>query len=171
MKRCGHYCPKLAAKLLIFPQSANPRPPWHSLSERERRICDFPFKGLYFDLESSLFAIESIPIKALDGYRDELKPVFKSTPTQFQTIIFASADVTNVGDVTETKIAERQQKILSLIKESPTISGRQMSEILSVSQRTIERDLSFLQKNGILRHESKNNDGAWHIINLFLPLQ
>lgn len=109
--------------------------------------------------------------KALDGYRDELKPLFKSTPTQFQTIIFASTDVTNVGDVTETKIAERQQKILNLIKESPTISGRQMSEILSVSQRTIERDLSFLQKNGILRHEGKDNDGAWHIINLFLPLQ
>ena len=27
--------------------------------------------------------------KALEGYKDELKPVFKSTPTQFQTIIFA----------------------------------------------------------------------------------
>ena len=27
--------------------------------------------------------------KALDGYRDELRPIFKSTPAQFQTIIFA----------------------------------------------------------------------------------
>ena len=36
--------------------------------------------------------------KALDGYRDELKPKFKSTPTQFQTIIFASSDTPNVGD-------------------------------------------------------------------------
>lgn len=36
--------------------------------------------------------------KALYGYRDELKPVFKSTPTQFQTTIFASSDATNVGD-------------------------------------------------------------------------
>ena len=88
--------------------------------------------------------------KALDGYRDELKPKFKSTPTQFQTIIFASSDTPNVGDhdgdVSETKLTERQQKILNLIKESPTITGRQMSEILSVSQRTIERDLSTLKK-------------------------
>ena len=38
--------------------------------------------------------------KALDGYKDELKPVFKSTPTQFQTIIFASSDNQNVGDKT-----------------------------------------------------------------------
>ena len=36
--------------------------------------------------------------KALEGYKDELKPVFKSTPTQFQTIIFATSDAQNVGD-------------------------------------------------------------------------
>lgn len=105
--------------------------------------------------------------KALDGYRDELKPVFKSTPTQFQTIIFASSDTPNVGDnvgdMSETKLSERQQKILNLIKESPTITGRQMSEILSVSQRTIERDLAALQKIGVLKREGKDNDGIWII--------
>ena len=49
--------------------------------------------------------------KALDGYKDELKPKFKSTPTQFQTIIYASTDTPNVGDhdgdVSETKLTER----------------------------------------------------------------
>ena len=106
--------------------------------------------------------------KALEGYRDELKPVFKSTPTQFQTIIFASTGTPNVGDhdgdVSETKLSERQRKILNLIKDSPTISGRQMSEILSVSQRTIERDLSTLQKNGFLKREGKDNNGVWVIV-------
>ena len=106
--------------------------------------------------------------KALDGYKDELKPVFRSTPTQFQTIIYATADTQNVGDhdgdVSETKLTERQQKILNLIKESPTITGKQMSETLSVSQRTIERDLSALQKLGVLKREGKDNNGAWIII-------
>ncbi len=106
--------------------------------------------------------------KALDGYKEELKPVFKSTPTQFQTIIFATAYTTNVGDnvgdVSETKFTERQQKILNLIKEYPTITGKQMSETLSVSQRTIERDLSALQKSGILKHEGKDNNGMWVIL-------
>ena len=105
--------------------------------------------------------------KALDGYKDDLKPVFKSTPTQFQTIIYATADTLNVGDhdgdMSETKLTERQQKILSLIKESPTITGKQMSETLSVSQRTIERDLSTLQKKGVLKREGKDNDGMWII--------
>ena len=106
--------------------------------------------------------------KALDGYKDELKPVFKSTPTQFQTIIYATTDTQNVGDhdgdLSETKLTERQQKILNLIKESPTITGRQMSETLSVSQRTIERDLSTLQKKGVLKHEGKDNDGVWVVL-------
>lgn len=99
--------------------------------------------------------------KAQDGYKEELRPAFKSTQAQFQTIIFAVTDTSNVGDMTETRLTERQQKILNLIKESPTISGRQMSEILSVSQRTVERDLSALQKFGILRHDGKDNDGVW----------
>lgn len=105
--------------------------------------------------------------KALEGYKDELKPMFKSTPTQFQTIIFASSDTPNVGDydgdMSETKLTERQHKILNLIKESPTITGKQMSETLSVSQRTIERDLSALKKNGVLKREGKDNDGKWVI--------
>ena len=78
--------------------------------------------------------------------------------------IFASTDTQNVGDhdgyVSETKLTERQLKILNRIKESPTITGKQMSETLSVSQRTIERDLSTLHKKGILRHEGKDNDGV-----------
>ena len=80
-------------------------------------------------------------------------------------IICAFTDTPNVGghdgDMSETKLTERQQKILNLIKEPPTITGKQMSETLSVSQRTIERDLSALQKIGVLKHEGKDNDGKW----------
>jgi ATP-dependent DNA helicase RecG len=36
-----------------------------------------------------------------------------------------------------------------------------MSKALSVSQRTIERDISALQKIGVLKHEGKDNDGMW----------
>ena len=53
--------------------------------------------------------------------------------------------------------------MLNLIKESPTITGKQMSETLSVSQRTIERDLSAMQKIGVLKREGKDNDGMWVI--------
>ena len=106
--------------------------------------------------------------KALEGYKDELKPIFKSTPTQFQTIIFASADTKNVGDdngdLSGGKLSERQRTILSMIKESPTITAKQMSETLSVTSRTIERDISLLKKSGWLKREGKDNGGVWLVI-------
>lgn len=101
--------------------------------------------------------------QALDGYKDELKPAFKSTPTQFQTIIYATTDTTNVGEMSEMKLTERQQNILKLIKESPTISAKQMSEILSVTQRTIERDIATLRKKKKLKREGSDNNGKWII--------
>ena len=103
--------------------------------------------------------------KALEGYKDELKPVFKSTPTQFQTIIYATSDSQNVGDLSEIKLTERQQHILNIINESPTITAKKMSEALSVSPRTVERDISILKKMGILLRKGKDNDGVWVILN------
>ena len=50
-----------------------------------------------------------------------------------------------------------------IVGESLTITGKQMSETLSVSQRTIERDISALQKLGVLKREGKDNDGMWVI--------
>ena len=46
----------------------------------------------------------------------------------------ASVDSVNVGDVSETKLTERQRKI----KESPSMTAKQMSETLSVSRSTFE---------------------------------
>ena len=102
--------------------------------------------------------------KALDGYKDELKPVFKSTPTQFQTIIYATTDSQNVGDLSEGQLPDRQLKILKMIQASPTISAKKMSEALSVSPRTIERDIASLKKMGILHRQGKDNDGVWVIM-------
>jgi len=47
-----------------------------------------------------------------------------------KAIIFAYINDFNVGDVSEMKLTDRQLKILGLVKEFPSISGRRMSEIL-----------------------------------------
>ena len=71
---------------------------------------------------------------------------------------------TNVGDVSEIKLSDRQQIIVSIIRSNPTVSAKQMSETLSVTSRTIERDLAVMQKAGIIRHEGKDNAGVWVIL-------
>ena len=73
-------------------------------------------------------------------------------------------DTNNVGNMSETNLTERQRFILSTIKANPLVTGKEMSETLSVTQRTIERDLSVMQKAGIIRHEGKVNAGVWVVL-------
>ena len=124
--------------------------------------------------------------KALEGYKDELKPVFKSTPTQFQTTIFASTDDTsigdNVGDVSEIKLTERQQKILEFIIHDSTISAKVISEKISektsektsekdsITDRTIETDIAKLKKLGVLIRKGGRKDGEWILTDLGLAV-
>ncbi|MDE5594176.1 MAG: putative DNA binding domain-containing protein [Muribaculaceae bacterium] len=113
-----------------------------------------------------------IETQSLKGYCKERKPLFKSTPTQFQTTIFSSITPYNVGDdvgddvgdISTLKLTDRQRKIINIIKKSPTTTAKQMSETLSVNQRTIERDLSALKELRILKHEGKDNNGIWVIL-------
>ena len=70
----------------------------------------------------------------------------------------------NVGDVSEIKLSDRQQIIVSIIRSNPTVSAKQMSETLSVTSRTIERDLAVMQKEGFIRHDGKDNAGVWVIL-------
>ena len=71
---------------------------------------------------------------------------------------------TNVGNMSESELSERQLNIISMIKGNPFVTGKEMSEKMSVTQRTIERDLSVLQKAGIIRHEGRVNAGVWVIL-------
>lgn len=42
-----------------------------------------------------------------------------------------------------------------------------MSEKLSETQRTVERDFAILRKAGIIRHEGKVNAGIWVVLENF----
>lgn len=46
--------------------------------------------------------------------------------------------------MSETNFTERQRFILYTIKANPFVTGKEMSETLSVTQRTIERDLAAM---------------------------
>lgn len=69
----------------------------------------------------------------------------------------------NVGDVSAMELTERQRKIVNLIKSNPYISASQMSEMLSVVKRTIERELAVMKKNGIISREGNARTGRWLI--------
>ena len=61
-------------------------------------------------------------------------------------------------------INSRQKRIMSLIKLKPAVIVEQMATILSISKRTLERDLSMLQKEGIIKHEGSKKSGIWIVL-------
>lgn len=73
-------------------------------------------------------------------------------------------NVGNVGDGHKAKLTERQRRMYHLIAAMPDISASQMSEICATTQRTIERDLAVMQKNGIIRREGKPKTGHWVVL-------
>ena len=75
----------------------------------------------------------------------------------------ASVDSVNVGDVSESKLTERQRRIIDLVKESPSMTAKQMLETLSVSLRTVERDISVMREMGVMKREGKDNNGVWRL--------
>ena len=71
-----------------------------------------------------------------------------------------------VKDVVEDvvkELTERQQVILNLIKEDPSLSGNERAQKTGMTSRTIQRDLAVLHEKGILYREGGRKDGSWVI--------
>lgn len=65
------------------------------------------------------------------------------------------------------EITERQQIVLGIIANDPSLSAKaiseKMSEKESVTERTIQNDLAKLKKLGILSREGGRKEGHWVI--------
>ena len=70
----------------------------------------------------------------------------------------------DVGSLSEVQLTDRQNKICHILKENPNASAKQMSEVLSVVQRTIERDLAVLQQKGVIKHLGNTSGGHWEFL-------
>ena len=70
----------------------------------------------------------------------------------------------NVTSLSSVQLTDRQMEICKLIKGNTFVSSRQMSQVLSVTLRTIRRDLAYMQKNGILVREGNTSAGHWVLL-------
>ena len=73
---------------------------------------------------------------------------------------------THVTDVTNnvTDVTDRLSQILLLIEADNRTSTAKMAEILSVSKRTILRDIEKLKQAGKIRREGSERTGYWKIL-------
>lgn len=63
----------------------------------------------------------------------------------------------------ENLLTERQQLIYNSMKENGENTAKDLARILGLSQRTVERDISFLRHNGYI-DKGGTNKGVWIIL-------
>lgn len=68
---------------------------------------------------------------------------------------------TNVTKEKHTKLTDRQLIILQTIQTNPHIAIPEMSRKTGVSERTIKRDIAYLQSIGLLRRVGGRKEGHW----------
>ena len=54
--------------------------------------------------------------------------------------------------------------IIKNMVENPNISARDLSDIIGISQRKIEENISKLKKKGVLRRIGPAKGGHWEVI-------
>ena len=73
----------------------------------------------------------------------------------------------NVGVMSEKNVgenlSERQKRILKQIEQNNTISAKEISSFLQITDRTIEREIQKLKKLGILERSGSDRGGYWEI--------
>ena len=72
----------------------------------------------------------------------------------------------NVGDnvLSQNMVENRRQEILSILFGKPHISASELALILDTSARTIERNLEWMKKNGLVVREGADHGGKWIVL-------
>lgn len=129
----------------------------HSSRPRNRNIADTMFKAGFIDTWGRGYK------KIREGFEKAglPMPTVKSHCGGTLVTFQRGYDVVSLSVV---QLTERQKKICDLINKNPFISSKQMSVVLSVVHRTVQRDLATLQKMGVLLREGNTSAGRWVVI-------
>jgi ATP-dependent DNA helicase RecG len=73
-------------------------------------------------------------------------------------------DIRNVVKTHSSQLSERQITIIELMFLNPSISAKEMSQKLSLTSRTIERDIAKIKKLGIVEREGNDHGGTWKVL-------
>ena len=60
----------------------------------------------------------------------------------------------------EIQLSERQALIYNMLKVNGENSARSLARILNLSQRTVEREISFLRNHGFIDKDGTKNGGG-----------
>ena len=112
--------------------------------------------------------------KMLESYKEERKPVFKSTPGQFMTVIYSmeynggvNGPVSGLvngpvnGLVNPLKGVLRE--VFLIVKNNPGIKIKQVAEARGKSESTIKKQLAILKKMDLIEYRDSDKTGGYYV--------
>ena len=69
----------------------------------------------------------------------------------------------NVGEMSEKNVGEREHAILKIMSEQNTVSAKELAQLLSITDRTIERDIKHLKELGLVERIGGGRGGYWKV--------
>ena len=97
-----------------------------------------------------------------DGVEDENIGIGSSFAAESQAEYIIKSR--NDDEESEVKLSKRHLDLLEILSRDGKATAKNMSERLSVAMRTVERDLSYLQKNGFIDREGSDRYGIWIVL-------
>lgn len=105
--------------------------------------------------------------KALDTYKEGRDPVFKSSSSQFMTVIYSMEydDTLNDSrnDSRNDSLSDSVNNTYQTIKANPGIQRKRISELTGKSIPTIDRHLALLAKSNLIEHRDSDKTGGYYI--------
>ena len=156
----GEFPPEITAENLMTTHESHPR---NSLIAKVFYMAGFIESwGRGYEKISNAFQEENLTVPTFEQVRGGVMANIKRER-------FATLNQSNVGenvgkvgsDLSVIELTEKQQKIIEIITKNPTITATQMSVMLSVVKRTIERELANLRQKGIISREGSARNGRW----------
>ena len=75
-----------------------------------------------------------------------------------------------VGEKVGVKVGEKlttnRQKIINHMLQNKTISAKELSELVGISQRKIEENISWLKEKGLINRIGPDKGGHWEIVDV-----
>lgn len=86
--------------------------------------------------------------------------------TAFRVIVesVTSNVVKDIVKLDLSQLSDRQITILEFMIQNPAITAKEMSQRLSLTSRTVQRDIANLTKLGMIIREGGRYDGLWKVI-------
>lgn len=71
-----------------------------------------------------------------------------------------------VGVKVGEKLTANRQKIINHMLQNKTISAKELSELVGISQRKIEENISWLKEKGLIKRIGPDKGGHWEIVDI-----